>query len=216
MPDPEIISVRNLVDTEFGTPLREFKGRLKEYYPEEQRYGTFVILNFIDLEVLRSAEPYNFPIASLSIKLSNRKRSGWGIFGDTLAALLPEDQDIKDCVNRMMHLEMEEGHVYGQDRTTGEDMVGNPWHVLDIEGGAAPGVALTSAKDRATELLIGKTRAEFNKAAYADPIIRKDTALQRAITDKSFINSLLQLGTVMEDENGVFQLAESPAAAEVA
>lgn len=205
MPD-DIISVRGLVDSEFGTPLREFKGRLKEYYPEDSQYGTQVILNFTDIEVVRSAEPYNFPIATLRIKLSNKKRSGWGIFGDSLAELLPPDQDIKDCVGKMMTLVMEEGHVYGQDRNTGEDLIGNPWKVIELEGAlAAGGVALPTAANRALELLIGKTRAEFNKAAYADPIIRKDTALQRAITDKSFINAQVQLGAVVEDENGVFQ-----------
>jgi len=170
-----------------------------------------VVLHFTDIEVTRSAEPYNFPTATLSIKLSNKKRSGWGIFGDSLAELLPEDQDVKDCVGKMMHLDMEEGHVYGQDRNTGEDLVGNPWKVVELEGVVAgkAGVAIPTAKDRAKELLVGKTRAEFNKAAYADPIIRKDTSLQRAITDKSFITSLVQLGEVEEDENGVFRATGS-------
>ena len=207
MPD-DIVSVRGLVDSEFGTPLREFKGRLQEYYPEESQFGTQVVLNFTDVEAIRTVEPYVFPIASIRIKLSNKKRSGWGIFGDSLAELLQPDLDIKDCINKMMHLEMEEGHIYGQDRNTGEDLVGNPWKVVELEGAVAGagGVALPTAADRAKELLIGKTRAEFNKAAYADPIIRKDTALQRAITDKSFINSLVQLKEIVEDENGVFQL----------
>lgn len=202
----DIVSVRGLVDSEFGTPLREFKGRLKEYYPEERKFGAVVVLNFVGVEVIRSVEPYNWPTASLAIKLSKSKRSGWGVFGDSLAELLPEDQDIKDTIDKEYHMEMEEGHVYGQDRTTGEDMVGNPWHVIGLEGATATGATVPTAKDRAKELLIGKTRAEFNKAAYADPLIRKDTALQRAITDKSYINSLVQLGEIVEDENGTFQL----------
>jgi len=205
MPD-ELVSVRGLTDSEFGTPLREFSGVLDNYYPEDRQFGTVVVLNFKEIEVIRTVEPYNFPIATISIKLSNKKRSGWGIFADSLAELLPEDQDIKDCVGKRMTLEMEEGHVYGQDRTTGDDMVGNPWHAKALEGATATGASVPTAKDRAEELLIGKTRAEFNKAAYADPLIRKDTALQRAITDKSFINSLVQLGEIVEDENGVFQL----------
>lgn len=206
MTQDKLVSVRGLVDSEFGTPLREFKGRLKEYYPEERQYGTVVVLNFTDVEVILSVEPYEFPIATLAIKLSNKRRSGWGIFGDSMAEFLAPDQDIKDCVSKMMHLVMEEGHVYGQDRTTGEDLVGNPWKVAGIEGVSIPGLSLPSAKDRAKELLVGKNRADFNKVAYSDPIIRNDPALQRAITDKSFINSLIQLGEVIEDENGVFKL----------
>lgn len=205
MPEDELVSVRGLVELkDFGTPLREFSGVLDSYYPEERKFGTFVVLNFTGAEIIRSVEPYNFPIATISIKLSNTKNSAWGIFSDSLVELLSEDQDIKDCVAKRMTLEMKEGHVYGQDRE-GNDMVGNPWRVTELEGAVA-GVALTTAKDRAKELLIGKNRAEFNKAAYNDPIIRKDTALQRAITDKSFIKSLLQLGEVEEDENGVFKL----------
>ena len=89
-------------------------------------------------------------------------------------------------------------------------MVGNPWTVTELEGAGAGGGKASSAKERAKELLIGKTRAQFTKAAYADPIIRKDIAVQRSITDKSFINSLLQLGEVVQDGDGVFGLGEKP------
>ena len=198
------VSVRGLIDSDFGTPLRRFYGVLDSFYPEDRQYGTMVILNFKDVEVVESAEPYNFPTATCAIKLSNKKRSAWGIFAESLAELLSDGQDIKDCIGKKLGLFMEEGHIYGEDRITGEDMVGNPWHVFEAEGVTARAEAVGSAKDRAKELLIGKTRAEFNKAAYADTLIRKDTALQRAITDKSFITSLIQLGEIEEDENGVF------------
>lgn len=204
----DLVSVRGLVDSEFGgTPLRKFTGVLDSYYPEDRTFGTQVILNFKDVEVLESVEPYNFPTATISIKLSNKKNSGWGVFSESVAALLPEDQDIKDCIGKRIGMEMEVGHEYGTDRQTGEPMLGNPWKVFELEGVVA-GAKVTTATDRAKELLAGKTRAEFNKAAYADPIIRKDTALQRAITDKSFINSLIQLGEFTEDENGVISKAK--------
>jgi len=200
----------------FQHPLVEFKGTLQDYVPEtvdqEGRKSRIrVNLQFGDVEAIRTREPYPFPIATLPINFSNQKNSGWGVFSESVAVLLSEDQDIKDCVGKMMHLDMEEGHVYGQDRNTGEDLVGNPWKVVELEGVVAgkAGVAIPTAKDRAKELLVGKTRAEFNKAAYADPIIRKDTSLQRAITDKSFITSLVQLGEVEEDENGVFRATGS-------
>ena len=204
MPD-DLISVRNLTDSTFGTPLREFKGKLENYYPEEQKYGTMVQLNFKDVEVINSVEPYNFPTAIISIKLSSKKRSGWGILGDSLAKLLGPDEDIKDTLQKEWHMKMREGYIYGQDKNTGEDMVGNPWECIELEG-ATGATTLQSAADRARELIPGKTRAEFNKAAYADPIIRKDSTLQRAITNKSFIAGLLTTGAIVEDENGVFQL----------
>jgi len=199
----ELVSVRGLTDSDYGTPLRQFTGVLKEYYPEDRQFGTVVVMNFTDVEVVESVEPYNFPTASLAIKLSNKKKSGWGIFGDSLAELLSEDEDIKDCIGKTVGLKMKVGHVYGKDKVTGEDMIGSPWQAYSLDGAGA-GVAIASAGDRAKEILDGKTRAEFNKAAYADPVIRKDTDLQRAITDKSFIASLIQLKEFTEDENGTF------------
>ena len=203
------ISVRGLRDSDFGgTPLREFDGRLADFYPEERRFGTFVVLNFTDVDVVESVEPYNFPIAQIAIKLSGKKNSSWGVFSQSLAPLLRDDEDIKDCKGRRMGMKMKMGYSYGKDRETNESLLGNPWTVVRLEGAVAG--KTVSATDRAKDLLIGKTKAEFNKAAYADPIIRKDVALQRAITDKTFINTLLQLGQVAEDENGVFHLPVEP------
>lgn len=205
--EKDLISVRGLQDSDYaGTPLREFRGTLDSYNQDDRKFGTFVVLNFRDVEVLRSVEPYNFPIAQIAVKYSNKKNSAWGVFGDSLASFLPEEEDIKDTLGRAYGMVMEEGHVYGKDRQSGEDMTGNPWKVFELEGAVA-GEKKVTAKDEALRLLIGKTRAEFNKEAYANPIIRKDTALQRAITDKSFVTSLLQLNTVEEDENGIFRLA---------
>lgn len=208
MADQELVTIRGLVDSEFGTPLRKFVGTLDSYYPEERKFGDVVVLNFRDVEVLKSIEPYNFPIAQIAIKLSNKKNSAWGVFGESLAQFLSETEDIGDCVGKKIGLEMEEGHKYGADRATGQDMLGNPWKVYEVEGAVASSEVAESAADRALSLLIGKTRADFNKAAYADPLIRKDVALQKAITDKSFINAQLQLGTVVEDGEGVFHKPE--------
>lgn len=204
----ELISVRKQL-TEGGTqtPLRKFYGVLKEYYPDEQFGKTRVIFNSIDVEVLEVAEGevYNFPTATISIPLSNAKNSGWGIFQESLAALLPDDQDLKDCIGKRLGWEMEVGHTYREadEKKSQEAFIGNPWRVFEVEGVVA-GAASTTAMDVAKGLLDGKTRAQFNKAAYADPIIRKDTEFQRAITDKSFITAVVQQGEFTEDEDGVF------------
>lgn len=203
MAESELISIRNLQAREAGTPLRDISGVLDSYYPDERQFGTVVVLNLKDLEVKKSVEPYHFPTAQISIKLSNKENSGWGVFSQSLAKLIPESQDIKDCVGKRMSMRMLEGHEYGTDRITGDKMIGNPWEVYEV-GGVVAGAKATTAVDEARKLLDGKTRAEFNKEAYANPIIRKDAVFQRAITDKSFINSMLQLEEFEEDENGVF------------
>ncbi|GAH80705.1 unnamed protein product, partial [marine sediment metagenome] len=81
----ELISTRKLTESEFGTPLRKFTGILDNYnLDKEAKFGARVQLNFKDVEVLESTEPYLFPIATVSIKLSNRRISSWGHFSESL------------------------------------------------------------------------------------------------------------------------------------
>ena len=96
----DLITTRGLTEGEAATPLRKFYGILDSYSPEE-RYGkTSVVMNFKDVEVIESTEPYPFPIAVIPIKLSNRKNSAWGVFSESLNAIIPEDQDIKEKTRR--------------------------------------------------------------------------------------------------------------------
>ncbi len=213
----ELISTRGLVEGGGSTPLREFWGVLDGYNPEESFGNTRVNLNLKDVEVIESVEPYNFPTATIGIKLSNRKSSGWGIFSDSLNAFLTDEEDIKDVIGQRMRLKMEVGHKFGVNRQTNEDMLGDVWHVEEIEGrekkvveAAGAEASTTSApkasaaEAKAKELLDGKTLAEFNKAAYTDTAIRKDTAFQRTITDKSFVKALEIAGKFTKDKNGVY------------
>lgn len=208
-----IPSVRGLEDA--GTPLRKFRGTLDSVPPPEDRYGKMrITLNFRDVEVIESVEPYHFPIAQISMNQSNRKNSGWGVFGDSLAKLLPDDEDLKDCIGRRFGMVMELGHKYGEDRQTGEDLIGNPWRVFELEGKTAAGEkgGTKDALEVARGLLDGRTRADFNAKAFADETIRKDTNLQQSIIDKSFITAELQLGNFEEDAEGIFHRAQKEVA----
>lgn len=215
----EILSVRNLKSGN-KTPLREFTGILDGITPGE--FGK-KDLNFKEVEVVESIEPYNFPTATLSIKYSNRLDSGWGIFGESLVKFLGEDEDVKDTYGLRFHMKMEEGHEYsGKDKETGKPFVGDVWRVVELEGHetseapanekAAPGkpaVKANAAMARAIELLDGKTLAEFNKAAYADPIIRKDVAFQKTISDKSFVKQVMADGLFTKDKTDTYHLTAS-------
>ena len=207
-----VTTTRNLVAGGGGTPLRDFWGTLKSIYPEPDNFGDKNVLNFADVEVIESTEPYNFPTATIKIKISNKKDSSWGVFAESVNEYLQPDEDVIDLVEKRLHMQMQVDYEFqGKDKVTGEPFKGNPWKILEIEGitvaGAEPTVSSAMAKAKA--LLIGKTRAEFNKAALADTAIRKDTELVRAITDKSFVKSMLDTGEFVEDENGVFSLVES-------
>lgn len=213
------VSTRNLVDSDFGTPLRKFYGTLESFFPEPAvgYEGTRVNLNFSNVEVLQSIEPYHFPTAVINIGLSNKKKSKWGYFGSSLNKLIPDTEDLKDQLKRrigMVFCDGLEGRpeqlpIYSRDAKA---EVPQPcWTVFEVEGKVAGAGPVKTTAERAKELLNGRTRAEFNKVAYADPIIRADPTFQRTITDKSFINAMLQLGEFVEDENGIFNRVSSEA-----
>ena len=222
----DLVSVRGLIDSDFENPLRKFTGTFDGYdtAPATGYAGTRIDLNFKDIDNVTVAKGfvYNFPTAVINLGLSNKNKSKWGYLANSLAALIPDDEDIKDCKGRVMTLVFCDGQdsrpepkpIWSRDADPAEfpdKMVPTPvWTVLEVEGVTAGEVpeAGGSAAEWAEENLIGKTRAQFNKWAFADPRVRKDTALQRSISDKSFINSLVQLGRVVEDEDGVFKVPD--------
>ena len=101
----DLVTVRGLVDFE-GTPLRSFDGIFAEYERKkaENYDGSRIDLNFNELDNVVSITPYNFPTATINIGLSNKNKSRWGYFGNSLAAFLAGDEDIKDCVGKKMSL----------------------------------------------------------------------------------------------------------------
>lgn len=136
MADEKIPSVRGLIESDIG-PLRRFYGVLDSCPQEEKKYdegtpnerkSTQISLNFKDLEVVESVEPYNFPIYTVQFTLSNRKKSKYGVFGVSLANILdlglteaqkdptspeyvkPTDRpDLADCIGKRMGLVMADG-----------------------------------------------------------------------------------------------------------
>lgn len=203
----EAISIRGLTDGG-DIPVTKFKGTLAEIVPDTNQYGTYASLNFQIIDVLASDSPYELPIAPIRIKVSNRKKSKWGIFSQSLARFLPDDEDVKDCIGKEMVLEKTDGHMlYSRDANEGAggDIPMKAWEVVEFEGGVAEGEGSGgTAKDKAMELLDGATISEFNKAALADSKIRKDADLVKAITNRSFITGMLEAGIFSKDVNDVY------------
>lgn len=241
--DDAPVSIRGLIEGG-GTPLRRFKGKLADYNTEPATGydGTRVNLMFgPDIEVLQSTEPYNLPTAVINLGLSNKKRSKWGYFSDSLAKFLPAEEDLKDCVGKVVGLVFTDGlddrpspedtKIWNRDEgikarsaqgLAGEElealgvvypdgMVPTPvFIVYELEGAAvAEGGAVESSADKLLKVLIGNTRAEFNKEALK---LKPTPELQRAIIDKSFITGMVAAGKAHEDANGVFQAGPEPAA----
>jgi len=135
MGEEGIISVRGLVDSDIG-PLRKFTGVLDSTPTEKKTYGegdqkrdsVQVSLNFKEIEVIEAVEPYSFPIFTVTLTLSNRKKSKYGVFGTTLGDILDQQysaeqrdpsnpeyvspskrMDLKDCIGRRIGLVVADG-----------------------------------------------------------------------------------------------------------
>jgi hypothetical protein len=208
------VSTRGL--TEGGTPLRHFKGRLNSFPKEAAKNyaGTIVQLNFTDVDVIESLEPYPFPIATIGINLSNNKKSKWGIFSESLNKLIPESEDIDQQVGKMFEMKMTPGHkVFQKPRdAAGTTIPGGKsveveteaWEVIALEGAVVAGKGTSAPAEIAKALLDGKNQADFNRLAYGDAVIRTDPNLLRSLGDNSFVTAQVQMGAFVKDANGVF------------
>ena len=234
-------STRGLIDSDIG-PLRRFTGIFDGYSREPQTYNEGMpnektsqrlTMNFSDIEVLEATEPYHFPVYQIQMTESNRKKSRYGVWGESLNSILdsqytqgqldptsnefikPSDRmDLKDCVKKRIGMVMadgEDGRPEPPMLYDGREQKDKPtptWTVYEIEGvGVASGGV--SAKDLAEALLNGKTLAEFNKEALANSIIRNDPALLQSISMPasaagSFANTLVKAGRFTKDASGTF------------
>lgn len=197
------VSIRNL--KEGGTPLRRFKGKFDSYTLDPITGSTKmrVNLNFTEVEVKDSTEPYQFPIAQIGISHSLSQRSGWGIFSKSLVQFLKEDQDIKDAVGMTMELAMTPNHIYGKNQE-GEDITGNVWEVASVEG-AGPKV---NPIEKALEILDGKQESAFNQAVFNEPAL-KGTDVLSAILNKTFVKTVLEMGQATVDADGTYHRVKS-------
>ena len=204
---------------------------------EKARTTTQVTLNLRDLEVIETVEPYHYPIFSPQFGQSNRKKSRWGIlsesFNEIVDSVLTAEQkdpdnpnfippknrtDIKDCIGKRIGLVMSDGDdgrpaapmLY--DGRADQAKPTPTWRVYSVEGfGVAGGQGVTPL-DKAMTMLDGKTLADFNAAALADPIVRGDATLLASISmppsaPTSFSNTMVASGQFTVDENGVYHKA---------
>ena len=268
----DLVSVRGLVDSDFDLPVREFDGVFAGYEtePASGYEGTRVKLLYGDIDNVVAVSPYNLPTVTLNMGLSNKRKSRFGYYGDSLGQLEPTDEDInmqdgkiwagqrhhvvfcdgldgrpepkpiwsRDAGNawkRYVQVEIRlsalesvlsptaeeqqemsnlKEEIESMEEVYRDGMVPTPvWIVASVDGVSAGGTEndAVSTVEWAEQNIVGKTRAEFNKWFYADPKCRKDTVLTRAVSDKSFVTSLIQMERIEEDENGVFRV---PVAAE--
>jgi len=205
----ELVSIRGLIEGYQRSPLREFKGKLERFTTElVDRFPparTYVNLNYNDIEVIESVEPYPFPIAQLSFPLNKRKVSQWTVYADSLAKLIPENQDIRNTVNMIHHMKLTSGHMMW-NRDEGKATAREAWEVIGLAGEGAIQSSPMDAVARALELLDGKAEEEWNQLVFQNAVVKGDAKLIDNILHRVFLPEMESTGKISKDTNGIWHI----------
>lgn len=201
-------SVRGLKDSSFGSPLTHFKGKFHSYATSLSQFKdkkgnskVNVILNFSEVDVKASREPYNFPTAQIEIPYSEYNKSRWGQWGNSLAKFLSDGEDVAQAVGRTLEMKVTDGHDLGQkDEVTKAKVLSSCWEVIGIEGAGVKVDPMT----RLMELIEGKSTQEFNQLALADTSIRADQTIVAGLINNTLLSSLETKGQIKKDDKGIW------------
>jgi len=208
----ELVSIRGLIEGFQRIPVREFIGKL-ESFPTElvTRFTpakTYVNLNYSDIEVIETIEPYPFPIVQISIPLNKRRVSSWTLIADSIAKFIPENQDITNTVGMMYHMKITPGHMMW-NRDEGKATPREAWEVIGIAGESMDAGVPVDATARALELLNDKVEEEWNQLVFQDPVVKADSKLIDTILHRQFLPEMKAAGRATNDTNGVWHTKEA-------
>ena len=201
-----IDNIRGLRDTGQRIPVREFKGEFVEFIPTmDSRYNrTRVLLNFGDVEVIETTEPWNFPTITLDLPYSDTKRSTWGVYALSTEKFIPKEYGLSFLVNKRLHLKLTGEHPMW-DAKQGKETMREAWEVIAVEGLEAGKTAPVDLTALVLSLLVGKTLPEFNQAAYNSPAIRGEPTVWNAVLAGTLVPSLEAAGKVKKDQDNRYQ-----------
>jgi hypothetical protein len=208
MPEQEeLVSIRNLIDGFQRIPVKEFKGKLDSFTTELvtrfQPARTYVNLNYSEVEVIETAEPYPFPILQISMSLNIRRVSQWTILADSIAKLVSPQQDIKDTIGMVHHMKLTPGHMMW-NRDERQATPRDAWEIIDLSGGMLKEKTAGNSTDRALELLDGKIEEEWNQLVFQDKVVKGDSKLIDDIIHRKFLPTMESAGRIVKDTNGVW------------
>lgn len=204
----------------FGTPLRRFRGVLKEYVSEKRTDETSkreymtIAFNFVDLVVIDSVEPYPFPIASIGIGYSTATDTRWDVLASSIKKLFGLTPALDDLVGKAQEWAYLPCKL--SKKLEGEGWTKVPdegWQVVSLEGldaGSAQQVA-QDITEHVLDMLDGKTEQDFYQAFYQDPDVRKHPDLITEATERRLLDTLQTAGRAHRDSAGVWHKGAAPA-----
>lgn len=203
------IGAKDLVEGYQVTPLREFVGVLEDFVPErDEQYNRIRIsLQFTDVEVIESTEPYPFPIVQLTVPFSQRKRSQMGFLVNSLDKVMP-GATLSSLVKQRVRMKVVSEN-FGRWRGETEDRIRGCWEIQEIT--SKPKVA-QSAYEVALGLAEGKSPTaltEFYQQAFKNSAIKADKEVLDKILRKTFIEEAIEAGALYISDDGLIERASS-------
>lgn len=191
-----------------ATPLEHFRGVLKDYVAEDRQPEggnpyKVITFNFIELEVLRSSEPFPFPAAPIPISWSTSSNTKWAALAASARKVLPAE-DIELLVGTKQEWELRPCKLRAKSSETGkwEIVDGVAWQINSVEGYGSAENAGVDLTERLCDLADGKTEVEFNTAVFADSDLRAMPGFTKAvesITSRQFFPMMQTAGKLRMD-----------------
>lgn len=206
--------VPSLETRPFGTPLLEFSGNLKEYLAEDREPSEgsggkkykVITFNFTDLIVIRSVEPYAFPIATIQVSYSTAQQTKWDALASSIKKILGMGATLDDIIGKVQTWEFAEAtlRVRGDDGTWANAQQ-PAWQLKELGGVEAGGGQVDDGIDDHLLFLIdGKNEQEFYQVFYQDEMVRNHPDLITAATNRELVGTLMTAGRVIRDEAGIY------------
>lgn len=203
----------------FGTPLLDFKGMLKEYTSEKREPSEgsggkaymVITFNFTDIEVIKSVEPYAFPIATIQVSYSTAEKTKWDALASSIKKLLGLGATLDDIVGKQQQWAFNPAtlRVRHDDGTWG-NAEQPAWQITSIDGASAGGATVDDGiDDHVLELLDGKSDTDFYQAFYQDELVRKHPDLIVAATERKLLDTLVAAGRASRDEAGIYHRTDA-------
>lgn len=212
--------VPSLETRPFGTPLRRFKGILKDYVPEKKadqgsgREYMTIAFNFTDIVVIESVEPYPFPIATFNVGYSTTTDTRWDVLASSIKKLFGSTPTLDELVGKEQEwaylpcklTKLLEGGKWSKEPD-------EAWQLVSLAG-LNSGSAEQAGQDiteHIIDMVDGKVEPDFYQEFYQDPEVRKHPELITAATDRNLLATLESAGRIHRDTAGVWHKGAAPA-----
>lgn len=126
---------KNMKSGDFKSPLKEFAGILKEWKVAPDNWNNSQVkFSFDKIQVYSTDQPYTLPTVDIDIRYSDRANSGWGRFGESMAAAMNVqimELDLDKCIGSVIHVTRIDNVLFftGKD---GIPNIGSIWTVQNI------------------------------------------------------------------------------------